>query len=177
MPASVNRINHQITARQVRCIDANGSEIGVMSKSDALRKTHEMGVDLIEIQPNANPPVCRMMELGKFRYMQKKSEKECKQVVKKQKEVCFQAGIDENDKNRKIKDIIEFLVDGHPVRAEVKMLGRDQGHVEFGWAIINTILAETKNNAAPANSPALAPCKGGVMIAVSLNPKKAVQQE
>ncbi len=122
-----------IRAREVRVIDADGAQIGIMSSREALRMAEEKNLDLVEVAPNANPPVCRIMDFGKYRYEQSKRERENKkkQKVIDVKEIRFSPKIDTHDFQVKVKAAHKFLKDGDKVKVSVRFRGREIIHNEL----------------------------------------------
>ncbi|NLY54931.1 MAG: translation initiation factor IF-3 [Firmicutes bacterium] len=127
------RINQMIRAKEVRVIDVDGAQIGIMPIREALRLAEEKNLDLVEVAPNANPPVCRIMDFGKFRYEQSKRERENrkKQRVIDVKEIRFSPKIDTHDFQVKVKSAQKFLKDGDKVKVTVRFRGREIIHNEL----------------------------------------------
>ena len=140
--AAFLRVNGKIRAREVRVIGADGKQLGVLSLNDALAKAREHGVDLVEISATANPPVCRLIEFGKFRYEQAKKEKESKkhQHASIVKEVQLSPRIDPHDLGIKITHAIEFLCEDMKVKVALKFRGREMAHTEIGFDVIRNFL-------------------------------------
>ena len=131
------RVNHRIRAREVRVINgANGEQLGVLKLPDALRKAEEMGLDLVEVAPNANPPVCRIVDFGKYRYELAKQEKDKKSHAGKVKEVKFRVNIDHHDYLTKIRHAEEFLDKGNKLKVQLQFRGRQMAHQELGMAVV-----------------------------------------
>jgi translation initiation factor IF-3 len=132
------RINHQIKAAEVRVIDDSGKMVGVMKLSDALSLAEEREVDLVEISPQANPPVVKLLNYDKYRYQQEKAAQEAKKKVKKvtMKEIRLSVRIGINDLNFKAKQASEFMSEGNKVKADVRMRGREQAHAELAFDLI-----------------------------------------
>lgn len=128
------RINHQIQAKEVRLLDKDGKQIGVVSREDALAQAVAAGTDAVEIAPNAKPPVVKLIDYKKFKYQLSKKEQAAKASAKKVdlKEVRFTPFMAENDFQVKLNRSREFLGEGHKVRLTVKFVGRQLGHKEFG---------------------------------------------
>ena len=128
------RINREIQAPQVRVISETGSQVGVISLRDAQIMAHEAGLDLVEISPNANPPVCKIIDYGKYRYQKTKKEKEGKksQHQVKVKEIKVKPNIDVHDYQTKLKHAKEFLTKGNKVRVTCSFRGREMLHTELG---------------------------------------------
>jgi len=136
------RINDQIKVPRVRVIDENGRQLGIMNTRDALRLAEERGYDLVEIAPHANPPVCRLMDYGKYKYEKQKEEK----LHKKQqsstvlKELRFHPNTGEHDFQFKARHAREFILEGHKVKAQVIFKGREILHTEFGEKILKKLI-------------------------------------
>lgn len=129
MSTEKTRINREISARELRVVGPNGENYGVLSLSDALKKAQEANLDLIEISPNAVPPVAKVMDYGKFQYELKKRESaaRAKAKVSETKEVQIKVGTGENDMRLKAKKAAEWLAEGHRVRVELFLKGRYKG--------------------------------------------------
>jgi translation initiation factor IF-3 len=134
-----HRRNGKIRAREVRVIDDNKEQLGVMPLSDALRLAQSKGLDLIEIAAAATPPVCRIVDYGKFRYEESKKEKDSqgRQPGNKMKELQLSAVIDPHDFDVKLAHAIEFLSDDIKVRLKLRFKGRQKAHKEFGFEVLN----------------------------------------
>ena len=131
---TTHEINEQIQDPQVRLIDDEGIQLGIISAEEALSIATERGYDLVKIAPNSVPPVCRIMDYGKFRFEQTKKEKEAKknQRVIEVKEIRMSPSIDTNDFNTKLKNAQKFLSDGDRVKVSVRFRGREMAHTEIG---------------------------------------------
>jgi len=125
----------------VRVIGADGEQLGVLVTRDALKMAQDLGLDLVEISPTARPPVCRILDFGRFQYEESKNQKKAKkrQAASQLKEMRFRPKIDEHDINFKTNRLREFLLDGHKVRAYVEFRGREMTHTEFGKVILDRI--------------------------------------
>lgn len=132
------RINGQITAPRIRLIDASGTMVGVVTVSEAIKKAEALGLDVVEISPNAEPPVCKIMDHGKYRYeVQKKAhEAKRKQKVVQIKEVKLRPTIDKHDLEIKLNHAKEWLADGDKVKFALKFRGREAAHKDLGMAVI-----------------------------------------
>lgn len=132
------RINEEIRAREVRVTAENGEQLGIMSSRAALELAAERNLDLVEISPNAKPPVCRILDYGKHRYEQQKRQKEVrkKQKVVDVKEVKLRPGIEEHDFNVKLKNAVRFLTAGDKVKVTIMFRGRELSHPEIGQALL-----------------------------------------
>ena len=129
-----HQINEEIRDKEVRLVSAEGEQLGIMSARDALEKAEEAGLDLVKISPNAVPPVCKLMDYGKFKFEQTKREKEAKknQRVVEIKEVRMSPNIDSNDFNVKLRNAQKFLADGDRVKVTIRFRGREMTHTEIG---------------------------------------------
>jgi translation initiation factor IF-3 len=131
------RVNHRIRAREVRVINGStGEQLGVLKLPDALRKAEELGLDLVEVAPNAIPPVCRIVDFGKYRYELAKQEKDKKSHAGKVKEVKFRVNIDNHDYLTKIRHAEEFLDKGNKLKVQLQFRGRQMAHQELGMAVV-----------------------------------------
>jgi len=138
------RINDRIRAREIRVIDENGEQLGILTPFDALTLARERALDLVEISPNAVPPVCRIQDYGKFLYEKDKSERAArkKQKVITLKEVKFSVTVDEHDYQTKKNKSIGFLQDGDKVKASLRFKGRQMAHRDLGYKIINRLIMD-----------------------------------
>ncbi|MDD5938119.1 MAG: translation initiation factor IF-3 [Clostridiales bacterium] len=129
-----HQINEEIRDREVRLVSADGEQLGIMSARDALAKAEEANLDLVKISPNAVPPVCKLMDYGKYKFEQTKREKEAKknQHVVEIKEVRMSPSIDVNDFNVKLRNAQKFLAEGDRVKVTVRFRGREMAHTEIG---------------------------------------------
>lgn len=141
------RINEMIRVRQVRVIDEEGNQLGIMRPQDALSEAYERGLDLVEVAPNAQPPVCRIMDYGKYKYQQSKRAKESKkhQHTISVKEVKYRPKIDKHDYDYKTNHAREFLSEGNKVKITIMFRGREMAHPEFGREIIQQVVEDTKD--------------------------------
>jgi translation initiation factor IF-3 len=135
------RINEEIHIREVRVTSAEGEQLGIMLTRDALRMAEEQHLDLVEVAPKAKPPVCRIMDFGKFRYEQQKREKEAKKKQKtiSIKEVKLRPNIDEHDFNVKLKNAFRFVEEGNKVKVTIMFRGRELSHPELGRAVLDRV--------------------------------------
>src|SRR2546427_2681652 len=134
------RVNGRIRAREVRVIlGANGEQLGIMKLPDALRKAQSLGLDLVEVAPTANPPVCKIVALGKFRYDLSKQNKDKRPSGSKLKEIKFRVNIDDHDYLTKIRHGEEFLDRGNKVRVQLQFRGREMAHQEFGMQLVHKV--------------------------------------
>ncbi len=144
------RVNERIRAREVRLIDENGAQVGITPFRDALSYAKEKGLDLIEVSANAEPPVCRIMDYGKFRYEQGKRERETqkKQRMSELKGIRMRPGTDEHDFQFKLRNAIKFLKAGHKVKVTVIFRSREFTHPEFARDSLNRMAEIVKEEAA-----------------------------
>ncbi|MFN3698962.1 MAG: translation initiation factor IF-3 [Dictyoglomus sp.] len=139
------RVNEKIRAREVRVVGEDGKQLGVMPLSEALRIAREKGLDLVEVAPNANPPVCRIMDFGKFKYELSRKEKEAKRnqkIASEVKEIKIRPNIEEHDYQVKLKKIREFLEKGYKVRLIILFKGRQLIYNEWGDKLLERILQD-----------------------------------
>ncbi|GIP65425.1 translation initiation factor IF-3 [Virgibacillus pantothenticus] len=148
-------VNEKIRAREVRLIDANGDQLGVKSRQEALEIAQKRNLDLVLVAPNAKPPVCRIMDYGKYRFEQQKKEKEArkKQKVINVKEVRFTPGIGDHDFETKLKNARKFLEKGDKVKAAVRFRGRAITHKELGREVLDRFAEEVKDIATVETKP------------------------
>ncbi|MBR5549295.1 MAG: translation initiation factor IF-3 [Kiritimatiellae bacterium] len=153
--AQFTRVNFKIRVPQVRVLDAQGNMLGVMPTRDAQRLADQRGLDLVEITPNAQPPVCKIMDYGKFKYEESIREKQARkaQKVQKVKEIKFHPGTDTNDFNYKLNQIRGFLKDGCKVKLTLQYRGRENAHRELGEDVINRVLEELKDECFVEQAP------------------------
>ena len=139
-----HRLNREIMAPTVRLNGVENEPLGIVSLQEALRLSGEADVDLVEIAPTADPPVCRLMDYGKFKYQEQKkaAEAKAKQTVIEIKEVKFRPGTDDGDYNIKMRNIRRFLGDGDKVKVTLRFRGREITHQELGMALLNRIRDE-----------------------------------
>ncbi len=158
-------INEQIRDKEVRVIGENGEQLGIMSAKDAQKLAQDAELDLVKIAPNATPPVCRIVDYGKFRYEQMRKEKEAKKKQKTIdiKEIRFSPNIDKNDLNTKINQARKFLTKGDKVKVSVRFRGRELAHMEIGKEILDNF-AEELADVAVIEKPAKAEGRSMVMF-------------
>jgi len=138
------RINDRIRAREIRVIDENGEQLGIMPPYEALKIARERSLDLVEVSPNAVPPVCRIQDYGRFLYEKEKSERAARkrQKVITVKEVKFSVTVDEHDYQTKKNQAVRFLGEGDKVKASLRFRGRQMSHRELGYKIINRLIQD-----------------------------------
>jgi len=163
------RVNTQITVPTVRMIDENGEMVGVLPIREALSRAAEAGLDLVEISPNAEPPVCKILDFGKYKYevQKKKNEARKKQKVIEVKEIKLRPGIDEHDYEVKMRSVHRFLEEGDKVKVTMRFRGREMVHQELGLRVLERVRDELEEKAKVEQMPKL---EGRQMIMV-LAPK------
>ncbi|MBM3832424.1 MAG: translation initiation factor IF-3 [Verrucomicrobia bacterium] len=155
--SSFVKVNGKIRAREVRVIGIDGQQLGVLSLGEAINMARQHGVDLVEIAPNAAPPVCRLVDFGKFRYEQAKKEKEAKkhQHANKVKEIQLSPTIDPHDFVVKLNHAIEFLCDEMKVKVTLRFRGREMAHKEFGFQQVEKFVKDLTPYGHPDAPPKL----------------------
>ncbi len=145
--AQKNRINEEITVKEVRLVGLEGEQIGVVSIREALEVAEEAGVDLVEISPNAEPPVCRVMDYGKFIFEKSKQQKEQKKKQKQIqiKEIKFRPGTDEGDYQVKLRSLKKFLEAGDKAKITLRFRGREMAHTDLALELLNRIKADLQD--------------------------------
>jgi translation initiation factor IF-3 len=166
--ASFIRVNGKIRAREVRVIGAEGGQLGVFPLNEAINLARQHGVDLVEISPNAVPPVCRLVDFGKFRYEQAKKEKESRkhQHASTVKEVQLSPRIDPHDLGIKTQHAIDFLCEDMKVKVALKFRGREMAHTEVGFEVIKKFI----ENITPFGHPDFQPKLIGKAINLMISP-------
>ncbi len=151
------RMNNMIRVPEIRCIDEDGEQMGVIPTRQALIRAHETGLDLVEINATAKPPVCRIMDHGKFKYEQDKKKKEQKkrQTVVKLKEVKFHVNVGDNDYQTKLRHACEFLAGGNRVKLSLMFRGRENAHRELGFELMKRVCADLSEVATVEQAPRL----------------------
>lgn len=140
-----SRTNEQIRVPQVRLIDENGSQLGIIQTYDAKKMAQERGLDLVEIAPNAQPPVCKIMNYGKYRYSKEKQERKNRKAHVKIKEVKLRPGIAAHDLHTKVNHAREFLTEGNKVKVTCMFKGREMAHPELGHEAVDRFITELKD--------------------------------
>jgi translation initiation factor IF-3 len=169
------RVNERIRARQVRVVDEESNQLGIMAPGDALNEARERGLDLVEVAPNAQPPVCRIMDYGKYKYQQSKRAKESRkhQHTATVKEVKYRPKIDEHDFNYKTNHAREFLEEGNKVKLTIMFRGREMAHPEFGRDILKRVVDELEDLLSEKVNAGLARLEGRNM-SIMLTPAKGL---
>ncbi|NPV01787.1 MAG: translation initiation factor IF-3 [Brevinematales bacterium] len=145
-PKDKLRINDEIKAKEIRVIGSDGSQVGVITVEEALKMAALDELDLVEISPEADPPVCKIVDFGKFIYQREKKVKEAKkkQKIIELKEMKFSPKIDKHDYQYRVQHILNFLDKGDKVKVTIRFRGREMSHTEFGFELIQKILEEVK---------------------------------
>jgi len=165
----VHQLNEDIRDSEIRLIGSTGEQLGIMSAAQAQRIADEQGLDLVKISPQATPPVCKLMDYGKFRFEQGKREKEAKknQHVVEIKEIRMSPGIDVGDFNTKLKNAQKFLADGNRVKVSVRFRGREMAHTDLGKDLLVRFAEQCAEVATLDKEPKLE----GRSMSIFLSPK------
>jgi translation initiation factor IF-3 len=169
------RLNQQIQGATLRVLDQENKQIGVLPKAEALAKALELGLDLVEIAPSANPPVCKIIDFKKFRYLEEKKNRESKKKAKTggTKELWLGPFMSENDLQVRIERAREFLKEGFRLRLAVKFAGRQITHPEFGWNILRRFTKELEEVGRVEREPKFE----GKILATMLTPGRKGKHE
>lgn len=164
------RINEAIKVREVRLVGEDGEQLGIIPTLEALEMAREKGLDLVEVAPQAKPPVCRLLNYGKFKFEQEKKNRESrkKQKLVKMKEVRMQPKIETHDLDFKTKHIAEFLEQGSKVKVTIRFRGRELAHTELGRVVLDKILDKLEIPYAVDRKPAME----GRFMSMTLSPGK-----
>ncbi|WP_457646284.1 translation initiation factor IF-3 [Profundibacter sp.] len=140
-------MNERITSKEIRLIGADGENVGVVTPARAMDMADEAGLDLVEISPNANPPVCKIMDFGKFKYEQQKRESEArkKQKTIEVKEVKFRPNTDKHDYDVKMRNVFKFLENGDKVKISLRFRGREMAHLNLGRELLERVAEDVKD--------------------------------
>ena len=151
------RINDMIRVREVRLIDDEGNQKGIVPMLEALKMAKEKDLDLVEVSPNANPPVCKILDFGKYRFEQEKKLRESKknQKVLKLKEIRMQPKIGSGDLDTKAKHVQEFLDEGSKVKVTIRFRGRELAHTELGYDVLQEVLKRLTSAYVVEKAPAM----------------------
>ncbi|WP_026021297.1 translation initiation factor IF-3 [Paenibacillus senegalensis] len=162
-------VNEEIRAREVRLIGADGEQLGIKPIREALQIAYDANLDLVNVAPTAKPPVCRIMDYGKYRYEMQKKEKEARknQKIVDLKEVRFSATIEEHDFQTKLRNVTKFLKDGDKVKCSVRFRGREITHASIGQKVLERVAKESEELCVVERKPKL---EGRSMIMI-LSPK------
>ncbi|WP_191014607.1 translation initiation factor IF-3 [Treponema zioleckii] len=164
------RINEQIRVREVRLIDDEGEQNGIMPTVEALKLAKERELDLVEVSPTANPPVCKILNYGKYRFEQEKRLRDSRKNQKalKIKEIRMQPKIGSGDLDTKAKHVQEFLDEGDKVKVTIRFRGRELAHTELGYDVLNEVLKRLVENSFVVEKPA---AMEGRFMSMTLNAK------
>ncbi|WP_075644636.1 MULTISPECIES: translation initiation factor IF-3 [Burkholderiaceae] len=167
---SSHRINGEITAPEVRLVGVDNEPLGIVKLAEAFRQSEQLDVDLVEIAPQASPPVCRLMDYGKFKYSEAKKQHEAKlkQKIVQVKEVKFRPGTDDGDYNVKLRNLTRFLEDGDKTKITLRFRGREMAHQEIGMRMLERLKTDLDEFGQVEQMPKM---EGRQMIMV-LAPKK-----
>lgn len=151
------RINDRIRSPEIRLIGADGENVGVVTPARAMAMAEEAGLDLVEIVPNAEPPVCKIMDFGKYKYEQQKREAEArkKQHIIEIKEIKFRPGTDEHDYQVKMRSVLKFLEEGDKVKVTLRFRGREMAHQELGLELLQRVAGDVADNGKIESMPKL----------------------
>ena len=165
----MHELNEEIRDKEIRLIGPEGEQLGIMAPASALKLADEQGVDLVKISPQSTPPVCKLMNYGKFRFEQSKREKEAKknQHVVEIKEIRMSLGIDIGDFNTKLKNAQKFIADGDRVKVTVRFRGRQMAHTDIGRDLLDRFAAQCAETAALDKTAKME----GRMMSIFLSPK------
>ncbi|SMF41854.1 translation initiation factor IF-3 [Pseudogulbenkiania subflava] len=138
------RINGEITAREIRLVGKEGEQLGIVSLREAMATAEELDIDLVEISPTAQPPVCKLMDYGKYKYetSKKRHEAKLKQKQVQIKEVKFRPGTDDGDYGVKLRNLVRFLNDGDKAKVTLRFRGREMAHQDIGLALLKRVEAD-----------------------------------
>ncbi|MGH7332530.1 MAG: translation initiation factor IF-3 [Candidatus Rokuibacteriota bacterium] len=163
------RINDTIRVREVRVVSETGEQLGVMPTPQALETARQRELDLVEVAPDATPPVCRIMDFGKYKYTQARRLKEArkKQTTIQVKEVKMGPKTERHDFDFKLKHVRRFLEDGHKAKVTVRFKGREMAHTELGWKMLQKMVDAVLDIANVENNPRME----GRMLHIMLSPK------
>ena len=163
------RINEQIRVREVRLIDDEGAQKGIVSTLEALRMAQDVNLDLVEVAPQADPPVCKILDYGKYRFELEKKLRDSKKKQKLQvlKEIRMQPKINDHDLSFKARHIQEFLDNGDKVKVTIRFRGRELAHTELGLDVLNNVLAKLGGDLTVEKAPAME----GRTMSMTLAPK------
>jgi translation initiation factor IF-3 len=164
-----------IVAREVRVISSDGEQLGILKTGDAIRAAEDRGMDLVEVSGDSRPPVCRIMDYGKYKYTQKKKQQVAKKRSSSQslKEVKFRPKTEEHDYQFKFKHITRFLNDGHKAKVTVRFRGREMAHKDIGMEMLQRIIKEVGEMATVASAPVME----GRLLQMILSPSPKTMAE
>uniref|UniRef100_UPI0009FDC6E2 translation initiation factor IF-3 n=1 Tax=Paracoccus aminophilus TaxID=34003 RepID=UPI0009FDC6E2 len=163
------RVNERIRVPEIRLIGADGENVGVVTPAKGIELAEAAGLDLVEISPNAVPPVCKIMDLGKFKYEQQKREAEArkKQKIIEVKEIKFRPGTDTHDYEVKMRSVLKFLEEGDKVKITLRFRGREMAHQQLGLELLHRVSADVGENGKVESMPKLE----GRQMVMMISPK------
>lgn len=169
MPKSGPRYNEFISVPKVRVIDENGENVGVLYTNEAIEQAADVGLDLVEVSPNADPPVCKFLDIGKYKYEAQKKANLARKTQKTQeiKEIKMRPNIDDHDYDTKMKKVVSFIEDGDKVKITLRFRGRELSHQQLGMALLQRVAEEMAETAKVEAYPRM---EGRQMLMV-LSPK------
>ena len=164
------RINHRIRIPEIRVIDYNGDQLGIMKTNVAFQRAKDYGLDLVEISPTAKPPLCKIMDYGKFKYEQEKKAQRTKKEsgTNQTKRSQIYVNVDEHDYKTKLRNLRKFIDNGDRVKVSLMFRGRENAHTQLGFEVINRIIQETVDITTVDQAPRLQ----GRFVTAILVPKK-----
>lgn len=164
------RINEHIRVREVRLVDEEGGKNGIIPTIEALKLARERDLDLVEVSPNANPPVCKILNYGKYKFEQEKKLRDSRKAQKalKLKEIRMQPKIGSGDLDTKAKHVQEFLDEGDKVKVTIRFRGRELAHTELGYDVLNEVLKRLREGSYAVEKPA---AMEGRFMSLTLNAK------
>ncbi|QTH64303.1 translation initiation factor IF-3 [Psychrosphaera ytuae] len=164
--AAQNRLNEEITAQEVRLVGSEGEALGVVSINEALNVAGDAGMDLVEISPNAEPPVCKVMDYGKFLYEKSKAQKEQKKKQKQiqVKEIKFRPGTDEGDYQVKLRNLRRFIEAGDKAKVTIRFRGREMAHQDIGIDLLNRVKTDLEDISTVESFPSRAEGRQMIMV-------------
>ena len=177
--AKEHKVNEQIRVRQIRLIGAEGEQIGIIDTRDAMAMAREKGLDLVMVSPQAVPPVCRLLDYGRFRYEQQQNERENRKRARGQevKAIKFRVKIDDHDFNTKAGHVRRFLEEGHKVKVTIMFRGRERTHPELGERILHRVADTLADIGAPEGMPSMMGMDMNMIMAPKAAPKPKVSEE
>lgn len=177
--AKDHKINEQIRVRQVRLIDDEGGQVGIIDTRDAYNMAREKGLDLVMVGPTAVPPVCKLLDYGRFKFEQQQNEKENRKRARAQevKAIKFRVKIDDNDFKTKSNHVRRFLEEGHKVKVTIMFRGRERTHPELGERILHRVADTLADVGAPEGAPNMAGMDMNMIMAPKAAPARKPEGE
>ena len=173
--AKEHKVNEQIRVRQIRLIGAEGEQIGIIDTREALTMARQQSLDLVMVSPQAIPPVCRLLDYGRFRYEQQQNEKETRKRARAHevKAIKFRVRIDDHDFNTKAGHVRRFLQEGHKVKVTIMFRGRERTHPELGERILHRVADTLADVGTPEGMPSMMGMDMNMIMAPKAAPKRA----